>query len=304
MHLLNSQSRPLVAFLTLALCTMTQCVCQNRTSDSPNPGEDKVKVDPAKGKTTTPAKTVVAIPKTVDSKDLDADEKKILGGVLSEQFDPCGSPKSLLDVLNTNKPCDRAVVMSGKLVTWIGQGLSKRQVVKKYLSELARTTSKATFQYEGSPAYGDPGAKIKIVKFTDFQCPFCKLASQPLKEYAKKYNAVLYIKHMPLKHHEFAREGALMAMAAQKQGKFWEVYKAFFDKQNVLSSELMRQLVVKAGLDMARFDKDLKSPELPALLERDRKEADDAKVDGTPTIFVDGYRVEYDNLEDKLKELQ
>jgi len=297
--------RFVLAFLTLALFTMTQCVCQNRQGDDGKPGDKTVKVDPAKGGDaggTTAAKPV-ELPKSVDYKDLDDAEKKLLGSIMSEQFDPCGSPKSLLDVLKSGSPCDRAFSAANKLVEWVGKGLSKRQVVQQYLKELARTSVKAEFSFEGSPAFGDPASKIVMVKFTDFECPYCKMSSGPSKELAKKYGAVLYVKHMPLGHHKFAKEAAMMSLAAHKQGKFWEVYKAFFDNQEALSSAKLRELVKATGLDMARFDTDLKSAEIPALLKRDREEADAAKVDGTPTFYINGYKVEFDNLEDKLKEL-
>ncbi len=301
----NAKLRRLAAAtLTLALFTMTQCVCQNRqgdngTSDKNTSATTKPTADNANGS------GAVDLPKIIDASSLEPAEKALLGEILAEQFDPCGSPKSLMDALKQSAPCDRAFAFAKKLVQWIGvDGLSKRQAVQKYLTELARTSTKAEFSYEGSPAFGDPASKIQIVKFTDFQCPYCKISSQPVKDLAKKYNAVLYLKHMPLSHHQHATEAAKMATAAHQQGKFWDVYKAFFANQEALDSKLLRELVVKAGLDMVRFDKDLASPAIAALLKRDRDEADAAEVDGTPTIYVNGFKVEFDNLEDKLKELQ
>ncbi len=73
------------------------------------------------------------------------------------------------------------------------------------------------------------------------------------------------------------------------------------DVQESIDDATIRQAVQGAGVDMARFDKDLQSAELAAVIDRDREEADAAKVDGTPTLFVNGLMVEFDNLEDALK---
>ena len=106
---------------------------------------------------------------------------------------------------------------------------------------------------------------------------------------------------LPLEIHPVAKEAALATLAAHRQGKFFELHDLVFDNQELLTSELVRVLASKAGLDMVKFDADLKDPSLAKLLERDIEEATRAKIDGTPTFYVDGYQVEYDQLEATLK---
>ena len=178
---------------------------------------------------------------------------------------------------------------------------SKKLIVVHYHKELKRLASRFEFKLDGSPFIGDPKSKNIIVEFTDFQCPHCQAISKPLKDLAVKHKAVLYIKHLPLQIHPAARDAAKASLAAHQQGKFWEVYATFFKNQSTISKKTLRKLVGKAGVDMKQFDKDMKSKALDKLIARDEREADMAAVEGTPTIFLNGYMVEMEELEDKLK---
>src|SRR5690606_13700767 len=131
---------------------------------------------------------------------------------------PCGKPRSFFESLEDPKTCDLAKHLGTMAVEKVSQGLSKKQITRALLQELARRASKAELDLTGSPSYGDPKkAKRVVVKFTDFECPHCKKSSQPAKDLAKKYDAVLYIKMFPLESiHDQAREAALAALAAHR----------------------------------------------------------------------------------------
>lgn len=242
------------------------------------------------------------LPKSVDPKDLDADERALLAGVLHEQFDPCGGSRSFYDSLASAAPCERAQHLAAKLVALTAEGLSKRQLTQALLSELSRTKAKAVFTLDGRPPLGDPSkARHVIVEFTDFQCPYCRGAAPQVEAAAKKHGAVLYVKHMPLPQHAAARPAARVAVAAARQGKFWAVYDALFAHQDALLGEDATKAAVKiavdAGADAAKLAEALKDPAADALIKADEAEGDAAGVDGTPTVFVDGYRVDLDDLD-------
>ena len=296
------------AALLLVGCMLTQCVCQNSRKDQP-PIEEKgaqatpaAQADPgkkaddtAKKKAAEPAKKDDgALPKVLNTKGLDTAEQALLAQVLKEQFDPCGKPKSFMDSLKDPKTCDRAKSMGEYTVDLVKKGLSKQQIVAQLMKELSRTTSKAHFDLKGSPYLGDPAAKHVIVEFMDFQCPFCRMAHEPAEKLAKKYGAVLYIKNLPLHQHPASHKAALAALAANEQGKFWDVYNYFFEHQDELDPDTIDSMVKKAGVDMKRWKKAMKSPEVEALLKRDRAAADRLKLEGTPTFFLDGYQVEFE----------
>ncbi len=237
------------------------------------------------------------LPKAVDPKDLDADERALLAGVLREQFDPCGGSGSFYDSLASAQPCERAQRVADKLVALTAEGLSKRQLTRALLAELSRTKAKAVFTLDGRPPLGDPkAARHVVVEFTDFQCPYCRRAAHEIKAAARDHGAVLYIKHMPLPQHAAARPAARVAVAAARQGKFWEVYDALFAHQDTLTAETAVKIAAGAGVDEARLREALKDPAIDTLIEQDEAEGDAAGVDGTPTVFVDGYRVDLDDL--------
>ena len=127
---------------------------------------------------------------------------------------------------------------------------------------------------EGSPVKGPADAPITIVEFSDYQCPFCArsegLIDQALAAYPKQ--ARFTYKHFPLtSNHPQALPAALAAVAAQKQGKFWEMHEILFANQQALSNEQIEQYARKIGLDMARFKKDIDSEEVKAQVEDDRQ---------------------------------
>jgi protein-disulfide isomerase len=98
----------------------------------------------------------------------------------------------------------------------------------------------------------------------------------------------LVFKNFPLRNHKFAWPAAIAALAANRQGKFWELHDQLYENYNRLSEQKIRELAQQVGLDMEKFDKDMKDPELKALVERDFQEGARAGVRGIPTIFVSG----------------
>jgi protein-disulfide isomerase len=98
----------------------------------------------------------------------------------------------------------------------------------------------------------------------------------------------LVFKNFPLRNHKFAWPAALAALAANKQGKFWELHDQLYENYNRLSDQKIREIAQQVGLDMEKFDKDMKAPELKAIVERDFQEGARIGVRGIPTIFVNG----------------
>ncbi len=98
----------------------------------------------------------------------------------------------------------------------------------------------------------------------------------------------LVFKNFPLRNHKFAWPAAIAALAANKQGKFWELHDQLYENYNRLSDQKIREIAQQVGLDMEKFDKDLKDPKLKAIVERDFQEGARVGVRGIPTIFVNG----------------
>ena len=106
------------------------------------------------------------------------------------------------------------------------------------------------------------------------------------EKYSKEMKLVF--KNFPLRNHKFAWPAAIAALAANKQGKFWELHDQLYENYNRLSEQKIREIAQQVGLDMEKFDKDMKDPKLKAIVERDFQEGASAGVRGIPTIFVNG----------------
>jgi len=146
----------------------------------------------------------------------------------------------------------------------------------------------------GNAVRGPKDAKVTIVEFSDFQCPFCAqstaLVDQVLKAYPKDVNFVY--KQFPLTAiHPQAMPAAKATIAAGKQGKFWEMHDILFQNSRELAPDKLKEYAAKIGLDVARWEKDMNSPETQQQVEKEMQEARAADVSGTPTFFVGGKRV-------------
>jgi protein-disulfide isomerase len=157
-----------------------------------------------------------------------------------------------------------------------------------------------TIPIAGNAVRGPKDAKVTIVEFSDFQCPFCAqstgLVDQVLKAYPKDVNFVY--KQFPLTAiHPNALPAAKAALAAGKQGKFWEMHDIMFENNRELTADKLKEFAGKVGCDVPRWEKDLNSPDVPAQIDKEGQEARAAEVSGTPTFFVGGKRVMNRSLE-------
>jgi len=98
----------------------------------------------------------------------------------------------------------------------------------------------------------------------------------------------LVFKNFPLRNHKFAMEAATAALAAEKQGKFWEFHDLLFKDYNRLNEQKVKEIAQQLKLDMEKFEKDRKDSQIRAMINRDLAEGNRAGVRGTPTIFVNG----------------
>jgi protein-disulfide isomerase len=143
---------------------------------------------------------------------------------------------------------------------------------------------------EGSPVKGDAKAKLALVEFSDFQCPFCGRVEPTLKQIEKEYGDEVRIvfKHLPLSIHPKAPAAHAAAEAAHLQGKFWEMHDKIFADQQGMSPEKYLEYAGELHLDLDRFKKDLASSEVKQRIDEDAKEAAKLGVSGTPAFFVNG----------------
>ncbi len=141
-----------------------------------------------------------------------------------------------------------------------------------------------------SPVKGNKDAKVTIVEFSDFQCPFCARGAATIEQVLKLYpnDVKLVFKHYPLPFHQAAKPAAKAANAAAKQGKFWEMHDLLFKNQQDLTEEAFNKYAQQLGLNIDKFKADYKEAGQDALIDAETKAGQEAGVNGTPAFFVNG----------------
>jgi protein-disulfide isomerase len=156
------------------------------------------------------------------------------------------------------------------------------------------TVPMTTFDLTGAPTKGPADAPVTIVEFSDFQCGFCLRANSTVDQVMQKYQGKvrLVFKHYPLVElHKDAPFGHRAALAANEQGKFWEMHDRLFANQRGMSRQDILAHAGAIGVDMTRFLADLDGPKMQAILDRDLGEGRKVGVEGTPTFFINGIPV-------------
>jgi protein-disulfide isomerase len=154
----------------------------------------------------------------------------------------------------------------------------------------------------GAPSIGPANAKVTVVEFADFQCPFSARAAKVVKDIKEKYGTKVrfVFRQFPLTFHANAHQAAEAALAAHAQGKFWDYHDKLFawgptSSSGVQNPDLTREALEKyatqVGLNMARFTKALDGKEYATKVDAEIKLAGDVAVQGTPTMFVNGKRI-------------
>ena len=141
-----------------------------------------------------------------------------------------------------------------------------------------------------SPWTGTKHAKVTIVEFSDFQCPFCARAEPTIQKILETYTGEVKLvwRNEPLPFHPQALPAAKAAMAAHKQGKFWQMHGLMFQHQQELSEAKYEEWAKQIGLDVPRWRKDKESAQIASAIEGDSKTANQVGADGTPAFFVNG----------------
>ena len=144
-----------------------------------------------------------------------------------------------------------------------------------------------------APAKGSKNAPLQVVIFSDFQCPFCKRVEPTLTQMEKEYGGKVHMawKNYPLPFHQNAEPAAEAAMAANAQGKFWQMHDKLFENNTALDRPSLEKYAQELGLDMAKFKADLDAQKYKDSIASDTKEGQAVGVNGTPAVFINGRKI-------------
>jgi protein-disulfide isomerase len=142
-----------------------------------------------------------------------------------------------------------------------------------------------------SPARGATAAKITVVEWSDFECPYCARLNDPLDALVKAHPDEVRIvyKQYPLPNHAHAELAAEASLAAHAQGKFWQMQRALFSHQSALDRQALEGYAAEIGLDVARFKGELDSGKWKAAVAAEAAEGQRLGVMGTPSFFLNGH---------------
>ncbi len=179
------------------------------------------------------------------------------------------------------------------------------------LTQFSTSTEKPVSDIAGSSLHVQGSGSIEIVEFSDFQCPACFSVQAPLKELLTKYDGkVKFVyRHFPLTQiHKNAQISAQAAEAAGIQDKFWQMHDKLFASQTEWQGladpkETFAKYSEDLGMDKEKFVADLDSQAVKDVVAQDALAANQNRIGGTPTFYVNGVVTDFPKIEMKLIEL-
>lgn len=210
---------------------------------------------------------------------------------VSEFLAPCSDqPVSIATCVTEDRACNACLPAAKFLVERVRRGDARAQAESAFRARFSPEEVKS-IDLADSPAKGSTSPVVTVVEWADFECPFCGVAAPLLKAAVERYpNEVqLVFKNYPLGAHEHAEAAARAGVAAARQGKFWQLSQAMFESQKAgLDDATLLKLARDQGLDLKAFESDRASEATADAVSRDRKQADELGLQGTPLIYING----------------
>jgi len=139
---------------------------------------------------------------------------------------------------------------------------------------------------------GGKSAKVTLIMYTDFECPYCLKHYDVTKELQKKYGdkIKLIVRNYPLSFHAQAEKAAEASECASEQGKFWQMYDALFaaNRAKTMSVDQWKTEAKKLGLDTKKFNTCLDTGKYADKVKKQQDGGLSAGVEGTPATFING----------------
>ncbi len=229
---------------------------------------------------------------------LSAPQKEAALKMMGEMGCTCGCAMKIAQCRVEDPNCGYSKGIAAIVVKGFGEGKSAEDVAKlvagsplgKPRPEPKLLEDPVQIAIAGSPARGPETAPIVMVEFSDFECPYCAKATGEIKQIMAAYpNQIrLVYKQFPLSMHPHAGMAALASLAAEEQGKFWELHDLMFSHYRELSGEHILAWAQELGLDMPKFKAAMEDPKYKAEVDKDMQDGEFVGVNGTPAIFING----------------
>jgi protein-disulfide isomerase len=219
--------------------------------------------------------------------------RKELVTVLTDEFDACGRPLTLLASLKKGDSCRHTRRLVGYAAFQASEGVPATEIINA-LARYNQTfgAKRARLTVDERQCVGPKDAKVTLVEYSDFECPYCNAARPMLDEVLKARPQVRVCYALfPLPGHANATVAGQAALFARDGGKFGAMFDALFDNQLSLSEGFIKALVKKLGLDEKAFERVLAEKRYLDELTASKEAGRAAGVESTPTVFVNGRKV-------------
>jgi len=147
------------------------------------------------------------------------------------------------------------------------------------------TATKKSVDISGRPIKGSENAKITIVEFSEFQCPYCTRAQATMKQIAETYGDDVNFVHVNFVVHESALTASVAVECAGEQDKYWKMHDKIFETQKTDETGL-KEVATQLGLDATKFDACLKSEDTQTKVATQMNTGRTVGVSGTPSFIV------------------
>jgi protein-disulfide isomerase len=287
-HRIRRWSRVAVLGASSSLTLLGCASCQSQAKNT----------DPPAGTSQAANQSASAELVGVDTSKLTTREKEQWSTFVGQLLAPCSDhPVPLRQCVSEKRACEACVPAAQFLVGQVTAGKSGAQVEGAYRARFAEETAH-NIDPGSSPSKGPAEAPVTVVEWADFQCPACAATSPILDQLLEAYpdHVRLVYKHYPLSMHENAEGAARAAVAAQKQGKFWELHHAMFANQESLDDAGLKKMASELGLDVKQWDADRRSEAVADAVNADRKAAEKLGLRGTPSVFINGRSFDSDHF--------
>lgn len=240
--------------------------------------------------------TATALP-ALDTTGLSASQKTTLFKLLREENCSCACSMKIAECRIKDPACGDSRALASIAVQQLRAGKSLAAIRASLRdSELAKArrasllAEPVALSLNGAPSTGPANARVTIVEFSDFQCPYCRVAAKNIVEILKLFpnDVRLVFKQFPLDTHSQAELAAQASLAAHAQGKFWLLHDKMFANSKAINRENILAWSRELGLDVNRLSADLASGKYRRQVEQEISEGHAAGVSGTPTFFING----------------
>lgn len=236
----------------------------------------------------------------VDTSALTDREVRQWSEYVGELLAPCADqPVSIAQCVTEKRQCNTCLPAAEFLVQRVRRGDTRAQAEAAFRTRFSPEALKS-IDLGDSPTRGAKSPTVTIVEWADFECPFCGIAVPELDKLAGKFpnDVKMVFKNYPLSSHEHSEKAARAAVAAGKQGKFWELEHLLFagQKQGLDETNLLK-MARSLDLDMKVFNSDRASEAVADSVASDRKQADALGLRGTPMIYINGRHFSLSNFD-------